>query len=98
LERTKGNRTSVAIGKYAARTTVVRVKISENVYEMPRESRTIYGIGMWGLDGGWKEIDTIHSRFCTILGVPRFTANNVTELELGKNSKREKVLSTTAKH
>jgi hypothetical protein len=31
-----------------------------------------YGIEMWGVEEGWKEIDKIHSRFCKIiLGVPR---------------------------
>jgi hypothetical protein len=42
--------------------------------------------------------DKIHSRFCkTILGVPRFAADRVAELESGRNSKRGKVLSTTGK-
>jgi hypothetical protein len=37
---------------------------------------------MWVLDGGWKEIDKIHSRFYKIiLGVTGFAANNVAELE-----------------
>jgi hypothetical protein len=52
---------------------------------------------MWGLDGGWKETDKIHSRFFkTKLGVPRFSANSVTELELGRDSSRGKLLRTIA--
>jgi hypothetical protein len=87
----KGNQTSVAIGKCLARTCDIRVKISENVYETRSEFRTMYGIEMWVIDGGWKEIDKIHSRFRkTILGVPRFAANNVTELQLGRDSMRGK--------
>jgi hypothetical protein len=67
------------------------------MYEMLTASRTIYGTEMWGLDGGWKEIDKIRSRFCkTKLGVPRFSANSVTELELGRDSSRGKILSTIA--
>jgi hypothetical protein len=56
-------------------------------------------MAMWGLDGGQKEIDKIHSRVCKItVGVPIFAANNVAELELGRDTTRVKVLSTTAKH
>jgi hypothetical protein len=47
----------------------------------------MYGTDMWGLGGGWKEIDKIHSRFCkTILGVPRFAADSVSEQEIDRNS------------
>jgi hypothetical protein len=46
---------------------------------------------MWGLDGGWKETDKIHSRFCKIiLGVLRFAANSMAEQELGRDSRRGK--------
>jgi hypothetical protein len=63
----KGNQTLVATDKCLARTLDIRVKILENVYEMLSESRTMYGIEMWGLEGGWKEIDNIQSRFCKII-------------------------------
>jgi hypothetical protein len=44
---------------------------------VPSESGTVYGIEIWGLDGGWKGTDKTHSRFCKIIiGVPRFSANN----------------------
>jgi hypothetical protein len=66
---------------------------------MLSECRTMYGIEMWGLDGGWKEIDKIHSRFCKmILGVLRFATNNIAELELGRDGRRGTVLSTNAKY
>jgi hypothetical protein len=62
--RAKGNQTLVAIDKCLARAPDMRVTTLENVYEMLSESRTMYGIEMWGLEGGWKEIDKIHARFC----------------------------------
>jgi hypothetical protein len=43
----KGNQISVATDKCVARTLGVRVKISENVYEILSESRTIYGTEIW---------------------------------------------------
>jgi hypothetical protein len=95
----KGNQTLVAIDNCLARTPDISVRILENVYEVLSESRTMYGIEMWGLDGGWKEIDKIYSRFCKIiLGIPRSAANNMAELELGRDSRRGKVLSTIVKY
>jgi hypothetical protein len=95
----KGNQTLVAIDKCLARTPDIRVKILENVYEMLSESRTMYGIEMRGLEVRWKEIDKIHSIFCKIiLGMPTSAANNVAELELGRDSRRGKVLRTIAKY
>jgi hypothetical protein len=67
----KGNQTLVAIDKCLARTPDIRVTTVENIYEMLCESRMMYGIEMWGLEGGWKQIDNIHSRFCKVtLGMP----------------------------
>jgi hypothetical protein len=41
----------------------------------------MYDTGMWYLGGGRKETDRTQNRFCKIiLQVPRFAANNVTEL------------------
>jgi hypothetical protein len=54
---------------------------------------------MWGLEGGWKQIDKIHSRFCKVtLGIPRLAANNAAELELGRVSRRGKVLNKITKY
>jgi hypothetical protein len=59
----------------------------------------MYGIEMWGLYEEWEKIDKIHCRFCKIiLGVSRFSANNMAELELGRDSRRGKVLSMIAKY
>jgi hypothetical protein len=89
---------SLAIDKCLARTPDIRARILENIYEMC-ESRMIYGIEMWGLEGGWKQIDNIHSRFCKVtLGMPRSAANNAAELELGKVSRRGNVLNRITKY
>jgi hypothetical protein len=49
----------------------------------------MYGVEVWSLNGGWKEIVKIQSRFCNkMLGLPRFAENSVAELELGNNSRR----------
>jgi hypothetical protein len=51
------------------------------------------GAEIWVLDEGWKEIDIIHGILCKkILRVPGFAANGVAELELGRDSRRGKVL------
>jgi hypothetical protein len=52
----KGNQTLVAIDKCLARTPDIRVATLENIYEMLCESRMMYGIEMWGLEGGWKQL------------------------------------------
>jgi hypothetical protein len=47
----------------------------------------MYVIEKGGPDGEWKESDKIHSwLYQIIIGVPRFAANNLAELELGRNS------------
>jgi hypothetical protein len=62
----KGNQTLVDIDKCLARTPDIRVTTLENIYEMSCESRMMYGIEMWDLEGGWKQIDNIHNRFCKV--------------------------------
>jgi hypothetical protein len=48
---------------------------------------------------GTAKPDTENIRFCkVILGMPRSAANNVAELELGRDSRKGKVLSTIAKY
>jgi hypothetical protein len=75
------------------------VKLLENVYEMVCESRMMYGVEIWGNEEEWKEIDKIHGRMCkTFLGIPRFAANGVAELELGRGSRRCKVMITLVKY
>jgi hypothetical protein len=59
----------------------------------------MYGAEIWGLDEGWKETDIIHGRLCKkILGIPRFAANRVAEVELGRGSRRGKVLRLAVKY
>jgi hypothetical protein len=97
--RAKGNQNLVATDKCLARAPDIKIKTLENVYEMLSESRTMYGIEICGLEGGWNEIDKICSRFCKIiLGMPRSVANNLAELELGRDSRRGKVLRTIVKY
>lgn len=44
-------------------------------------------------------IVTIHMRFCKkILGILRYTVNGVTEVELGRDSRRHKVLCMIVKY
>jgi hypothetical protein len=77
----------------------MRIQLLENVYEMVCESRMMYGAEIWGLDAGLKEIDIIHGRLCKkILGIPRFAANGIAEMELGKDSRRSKVLCLAVKY
>jgi hypothetical protein len=53
----------------------------------------------YGLDEGWKEIDIIYGRLCKkILGIPRFSANGVAEVELGRDSRRAEVLCLAVKY
>jgi hypothetical protein len=74
------------------------VKLLENVYEMVCESRMMYGVEIWGIEERWKEVGKIHGRMCKkVLGIPRFAANGVAELELGRDSRRCKVMITLVK-
>jgi hypothetical protein len=95
----KGNQSLVAIDKCLTRTPDMRVQLLENVYETVSESRLMYGAEIWELDEGWKETDIIHGRLCKkILGIPRFSANGVAEVELGRDSRRGKVLCPAVKY
>ncbi|KDR17814.1 hypothetical protein L798_08243 [Zootermopsis nevadensis] len=94
----KGKQALVAIDKCLARMPHMRINILENVYEMVCESRMMYGAEIWGLEEGWKEVDVIHGRFCKkVLGIPRVGANGVAEVELGRDSRRSKVLGLVTK-
>jgi hypothetical protein len=95
----KGNQSLVAVDKCLTRTPDMRIQLLENVYETVCESRLMYGAEIWGLDEGWKEIDIIYSRLCKkILGIPRFEASGVAEVELGRDSRRGKVLCLAVKY
>jgi hypothetical protein len=89
----------VAIDKCLTRTPDMGVKLLENVYEMVCESRMMFGVEIWGVCEGWKETDKIHGRMSRkVLGNPRFVANGVAELELSRDSRRGKVMSTLVKY
>jgi hypothetical protein len=47
----KGYRSSGTIDKCQARKPDIKVKMSENIYATLSESRIMYGMEMWGLDG-----------------------------------------------
>jgi hypothetical protein len=95
----KGNQSLVATDKCLSRIPDMRVQLLENVFEMVCESRLMYGAEICGLDEGWKDIDIIHGRLCKkILRIPRFATNGVAELELGRDSRRGKVLCRAVKY
>jgi hypothetical protein len=39
----------------------IKVQMLENIYEMVCESKIMYCIEMWGLDGAWKEVGKVHT-------------------------------------
>jgi hypothetical protein len=98
-QKVKGIQALVVSDKCLTRTPDMGVKFLENVYEMVCESRMIYGVEKRGVEEGWKEIDKIHERmYKKNLGIPRFAANGVAELELGIDSRRGKVMSILVKY
>jgi hypothetical protein len=61
---------------YLVRTLDTKVKILENIYKMLSESRMMYGIEVWSLDGE-EEIDKIQRIFCMqIIRMPKGAANS----------------------
>jgi hypothetical protein len=98
-QKVKGIQSLVTIDKCLTRTPDMGVKLLEIVYEMVCESRMMYGVEIRGIEEGWKEIDKIHGRVGRkILGIPRFAANWVAELELGRDSRRRKAMNTLVKY
>jgi hypothetical protein len=75
------------------------VKLLENVYEMVCESRMTYGVEIWGLRrDGKKLIKSMGEWEKKIFGIPSFSANGVAVLELGRDSRRGKVMSTLVRY
>jgi hypothetical protein len=57
------------------------------------ESKIIYGIEMWGLNGAWEEADKVPSRFCKkVIGIPNCTESGFAEMELARVSRGGKCL------
>jgi hypothetical protein len=51
----------------------------------------MYAVELRGLDEAGKEVDRRHGRFCNkILGLSRCVANGMEEMELGRDSRRER--------
>lgn len=85
----RDNQPLLATDKCLATTPNMKVRALENTYEMLCESKMMYGVELRGFSEAWKEIGNIHGRFFDeVLGLPRCTANGVTEL--GRDSTREK--------
>jgi hypothetical protein len=56
------------------------------------------GVDIFGLIGGWKEIEKVHEMFCKrILRIPSTTANGVCVRELGRTSRKEEVVERVLK-
>jgi hypothetical protein len=90
--KAKGNQSLTAVDKCLATTPNIKFRTLEYIYEMC-ESRIMYCVEIMGLDEAWKEVDRIHGRFCKkLLGLPRCAANDVAEMELGRDSRREKAM------
>ena len=64
LAKMKAYQALRATGKCIAVTPDIKVQMLENIYEMVCESKIMYGIEIWGLNGAWKEVDKVHSIFC----------------------------------
>jgi hypothetical protein len=59
----------------------------------------MYGVEAWGVDEAWKEVDRIYGRFCKkILGLPKCLVNGMAEIELGRESRREKAMWLTVQY
>jgi hypothetical protein len=78
----KGYQVLRAIDKCIAVTPDNKVQMSGNMYEMVCESKIMYGIETWGLNGAWKEVDKVHSIFVKkIIGLPNCAANGTRQGE-----------------
>ena len=84
--------------KSIAVTTDIKVQMLENIYEMSCQSKIMYGIEIWRLNGACKEAGKVHSVFCKkIIGIPNCAANGFAELELVRES-RSKCLGRILKY
>jgi hypothetical protein len=54
----------------------IQVKMLEQIYNSLIESRMMTGVEIWGLEGGWEEIEKDHEMFYKrTFGVPSSAAN-----------------------
>jgi hypothetical protein len=95
----KGYQALRGIDKCIAVTPDIKMFMLENIYVMVRESKIMYGIEIWGLNGAWKEVDKMDSIFCIrIIGISNCAANGFAEMELGRESRRSKCLGRILKY
>jgi hypothetical protein len=75
------------------------INILEQLYESLIESRMMTGVEIWGLDDGWREIGNAHEMFCKrIMEAPTAAASGACVKELGRTSRKEKVLERLFKY
>jgi hypothetical protein len=61
LAKMKGYQALRVIDKCIAVTPDIKVQMLETINEMACESKIMYGIEVWGLDGAWKEVDKVQT-------------------------------------
>jgi hypothetical protein len=89
----KGYQALRTIDQCISVTPNIKMQMLKNIYEMVCESKIMYCIEIWGLNGAWKEVHKVHSRFCKkIIGIPNCAANGFVEMELDRESRRGKCL------
>jgi hypothetical protein len=72
----------------------IQAKVLEQIYNALIESRMMTGVEIWGLEGGWEEIEKVHEMlYKRIFGVPSSAANGACVRELGRTNRKEKVNS-----
>jgi hypothetical protein len=66
-------------------------------YEVICETRLFYGAEIWATEEGWVEIDMVQASFCKkVLRIARCDVKGVAELELGRESRRGKIIPLVA--
>jgi hypothetical protein len=56
-------------------------------------------VEIWGLEGGWEEIEKVYEMFCKrIFGVPSTTANGACVRELERTNRKEHVVERIVKY
>jgi hypothetical protein len=82
-----------------ARARNIQVKVLGQIYNSLIESRMMTGVEIWGLEGGWKEIEKVHEMFCKRISVvPSTAANGACVTELERTNRKEKVVERIVKY
>jgi hypothetical protein len=57
------------------------------------------GVEIWGLEGGWEEIEKVQEMFCKrIFGVPSTATNGACVRELGRTNRKENFVERIVKY